>query len=102
DAVLDGIVHHLHEVARTGGPAMQVTLLGHASRAAPRCRCRRIAAGSQGLQQRFDAFKTFARASCHEAIPPLQAPYTTAGADIDIHDSLRRKLRRASHVVLPE
>ena len=92
DAVFHAVMDHLGEMARTGRTGMDVALLdpGIAARTARRL-VDRADARRQGLEDRIEVVDGLLGAADHHAVPALQTPDATAGADIDKGDALLRQ-----------
>ncbi len=100
DAVLDAVVHHLHEVAGPGRTAVQVAeLLGREVAFAAGRALDLAAAGGDGLQDGLDPREGLVGSPDHEAVPAVQAEDATAGSDVDVVDSLRLQCGGAANVV---
>lgn len=90
-AVLDAVVHHLHEVARTGRAAVQVALLGRGRFAgASRCPLGGLDTGSDGFQEWIEVLHLFGLAADHQAEAALEAEDAPRGADVHVVNSLGR------------
>jgi hypothetical protein len=93
-------VDHLHEVAGTVGPAVEVTVLGRARLAlAPRGAPGRLHAGRQAGENRIEPLDRGIRAAQHQAVPPIQAEDPATGAAVDVVDSVVGERLRAADVV---
>src|SRR5829696_2920259 len=100
DAVLDAVVHHLHEVARARRTAVQIALLLG--------RELTVATGGSGdftgawrnrLQDRVDYLDRLVIATNHEAVTTLQPEDPTAGTDVDIVNALLAQLGGPADVI---
>src|SRR5215213_2634955 len=100
DAVLDAVVHHLHEVACARRTAVQIALLLR----------REITVATRGsgdftgawrnrLQDRVDDLDRIVIATNHEAVPTLQPEDPTAGTDVDIVNALLAQLGGPADVI---
>src|SRR5687768_18568210 len=88
EAVLDAVVHHLHEVTGTDRAAMEVAVLGRRGRAGSRARAALFRAGSrragggidarrQAGEDRIEASDRFWFASDHQAVAALATQHAT-------------------------
>ena len=89
-AVLDGVVHHLDEVASTDRADVEPT------RAVLRVVQRR-----QDVEDLLNVVHRFGVTTDHHAVADLQSPDTTTGADIDVADPMRAELLLSHLVVGP-
>jgi hypothetical protein len=81
-AVLDPVVHHLHEVAGAGGTDVRVAALGR-----------------ERLEDRLEPLHGLVVAADHEAEPDLQPPDTARDPCVDEVDAALLRLGVASHRV---
>src|SRR5207302_7610557 len=99
-AVLDSVVDHLHKMAGAGGSAIEITLLGRATKLLPAGRVRNIAnAGSQRLENEIKMRDRLFGPANHHAVTAFQAPDTAAGADINVVNAALAQFLRAAHVI---
>src|SRR5579863_5797801 len=101
NAVLDAVMHHLHEVARAVGAAVQVALFGSAANFLASGRALHGPdAGSQRLENRVKMLDDLFLAADHLAVTAVETPDAAAGAAIDIVDVVLREFFRAPDIVL--
>ena len=99
-AVLDAVVHHLHEMPGPAWAAMEVTLLRRATEFFAAGRNRGVAlAGCEGAEDGIQMPHGRIRAADHHTVAALQAPHAPARAHIAIVDLPGRQLLRAPDVV---
>src|SRR4249919_3963027 len=100
DAVLDAVVHHLDEVTRAGGSAVQIALLLRCQLTRATRRPLNLAhSRSDRLQDRVDDLDRFVVSAHHQAVAALQAEDASAGADVDVMEALLAKLGGPAYVV---
>src|SRR5206468_10011852 len=98
--VLDPVVDHLHEVAGTGGPAVQpALLLGCRVALASRSAHGGIDTRGERLEHRHQAPDGLVVAADHQAVAALAAPHAAADSDVHVVDALSAELTRAAEVV---
>ena len=97
---------HLGEVTGAGGAGVQVALLCRTARLglafAAGSTIDRTNAGRQGLEDRVDVLHDVIGSADHHAIAAVDAPNSTAGADVDEVDSLLLELAGAADIVALE
>src|ERR1044072_1490894 len=102
-AVFDAVMHHLDEMARSDRAGVDVALLD--ARIAPLASpgARNVAdSRRQGGKDRIEPVDHDLVAADHHAVPAIDAPDATAGADIEIMDTEFLERLAAANVVLPE
>ena len=86
-SVLDPVVDHLHEVARTGGAAVEVALLGRGRvTGEPGSPLGRIDAGGERSEDRLEPLVGLLRTTDHQAVATLEAEHSPAGATVEVVD----------------
>src|ERR1700720_4236289 len=99
-AVLNAVVHHLHEVARTGRPAMEVAFFRSAWLLFPSGGALYIAAAwREGLENRIQMRHHLPLTADHLAVAALQAPDAAAGSDIHVVNSLGAQFPSIADIV---
>src|SRR6476661_8546976 len=99
-AVLDAIVHHLHEMSGTGRAAVEIALFGSSANFfASRSPISVSATGGQRFEDGVEALDDVRFAANHLAVATLEAPDAAAGADVAIMNALGRKLFGATDIV---
>src|SRR5208337_3837825 len=87
DAVLDSVVHHLDEMARSVWPAVEITLLGRAIDLLPAgCAWNIAHPRSESRKDRVESLDDLVLPANHHAVTALQAPHSAAGAHVHIVD----------------
>src|SRR6185312_6648153 len=101
EAVLNAVVHHLHEVAGAHRAAMQPAILRGALLAfAAGSWWNAAAAGRQRLPDGRQPLDRLGLAADHQAVAAVEAPHAAAGAGVDVEDAFLRQRAGAPHVVL--
>src|SRR5207237_6635007 len=100
-AVLDAVVHHLHEVPRARRAAVEVARF---RAAAPLFTTRRAGyitdAGRQRAKDRLEAVDRGLGTTDHQTVAALGSPDAAARTDVDVVDALFPQRRRTADVVL--
>ena len=85
DPVLDAVVHHLHEVAGAGRPAVQVAALGGARIAgAARRALGGLDAGRERGEDGVEARDGLVVAADHQAVAAIEPEHAARGADVEV------------------
>src|SRR5437867_521689 len=91
ESVLDGVMDHLHEVARATRSTMQVAQLsaGRFTRPTWRARdaVRLLKTRRQGPKDRLQPLYRGRRAADHQAVAALEAEDAATGADVEVCDA---------------
>ena len=100
DPVLDAVVHHLDEVARTRRSAVQIALLLRRQFTGTTRRTLDITdTWGNGLQDRVDDLDRFFVTAHHQAVAAFQTEDATAGTDVDVMKALLPEPASAPYIV---
>src|SRR5215471_12997912 len=102
-AILDPIVHHLHEMAGAVRPGMDVAAPDARVASVSAWGCRHVAnSRREGAKDRVEAVDDLLFAADHHAVPALQTPHAAACSDVDVMQPALPKCRGPANIVLPE